>query len=146
MAAARLREQGRRAVLSRARLLAGLSRAPAAHLERQRTRLHQQLREIRAGARRRAQAERERTGRRALVLQRKGDSALLDCRRRKPRELERLALTLAAHDPQRTLERGYTLVQTPDGEPIITAASARAHKKVRLQFADDAVPAKIAEP
>jgi exodeoxyribonuclease VII large subunit len=146
MAAARLREQGRRAVLSRARLLAGLSRAPAAHLERQRTRLHQQLREIRAGARRRAQAERERTGRRALVLQRKGDSALLDCRRRKPRELERLALTLAAHDPQRTLERGYALVQTPDGEPIITAASARAHKKVRLQFADDAVPAKIAEP
>jgi exodeoxyribonuclease VII large subunit len=146
MAAARLREQGRRAVLSRARLLAGLSRAPAAHLERQRMRLHQQLREIRAGARRRAQAERELTGRRALVLQRKGGSALLDCRRRKPRELERLALTLAAHDPQRTLERGYALVQSPDGEPITTAASARAHEKVRLRFADDAVPAKIAEP
>ncbi len=146
VAATRLREQSRRAMLSRARLLASLSRAPAAHLERQRTRLHQQLREIRAGARRRAQAERELTGRRALVLRRKGDSALLDCRRRKPRELERLALALAAHDPQRTLERGYALVQSSNGEPITTAASARAHEKVRLRFADDAVPAKIAKP
>ncbi|HEY3958987.1 MAG TPA: exodeoxyribonuclease VII large subunit [Solirubrobacteraceae bacterium] len=145
-AAARLREQGRRAVLSRARLLAGLSRAPAAHLERQRTRLHQQLREIRAGARRRAQSERELNGRRALVLQRKGDSALLDCRRRKPRELERLALALAAHDPQRTLERGYALVQSPGGEPITTAAHARTSERVQLQFADDVIPAKILEP
>jgi exodeoxyribonuclease VII large subunit len=145
-AAARLRDHGRRAVLARARVLATLSRAPAEHLARQRTRLHQQLREIRAGARRRAQAERELTGRRALVLQRKGDSSLLDCRRRKPRELERLALALAAHDPQRTLERGYALVQSPDGEPITTAASARTHEKVRLRFADDAVPATIAKP
>ena len=51
--AARLHDHGRRAVLSRARLLAALSRAPAAHLDRQRRRLHQQLREIRAGSRRR---------------------------------------------------------------------------------------------
>jgi exodeoxyribonuclease VII large subunit len=55
-AASQLRKHGRRAVLSRAKLLASLSRAPAAHLERQRTRLHQQLREMRAGARRRAQS------------------------------------------------------------------------------------------
>ena len=47
---ARLEAQGRRAVLERARRLAGLSRAPAAHVERHRTRLHQQLREIRASA------------------------------------------------------------------------------------------------
>jgi exodeoxyribonuclease VII large subunit len=144
--ARRLREHGRRAVLARARVLATLSRAPAAHLERQRTRLHQQLREIRAGARRRAQSERAVTARRALVLQRKVDSALLDCRRRRPGELERLALALAAHDPQRTLERGYALVQTPDGEPIVTAASARANRKVRLRFADATVHAKIAKP
>jgi exodeoxyribonuclease VII large subunit len=145
-AASRLRDHGRRAVLARARVLATLSRAPAEHLARQRTRLHQQLREIRAGARRRAQAERELTERRALVLQRKGDSSLLDCRRRKPRELERLALALAAHDPQRTLERGYALVQTPGGEPITTAASARASREVRLRFADDVIPAKIVKP
>jgi exodeoxyribonuclease VII large subunit len=144
--AARLREHCRRAVLSRARLLATLSRAPAAHLERQRTRLHQQLREIRAGARRRVQAERGVTERRALVLRRKADSSLLDCRRRRPGELERLALTLAAHDPQRTLERGYALVQSTDGEPVLTAASARARETVRLRFADDVVPARIVEP
>ncbi len=70
-AAARLRDHGRRAVLSRARLLATLSRAPSAHLERQRVRLHQQLREIRAGSRRRVESERLVTGRRAVVLQRK---------------------------------------------------------------------------
>ena len=53
LAAARLRDHGRRAVLERARRLALLSRAPGAHVERQRERLHQQLREIRAGSRRR---------------------------------------------------------------------------------------------
>jgi exodeoxyribonuclease VII large subunit len=144
--AARLRDHGRRAVLSRARLLATLSRAPAAHLDRQRTRLHQQLREVRAAWRRRLESERRLTGQRALVLQRKGDSSLVDCRRRRPRELERLALALAGHDPQRTLERGYALVESLDGEPLASAAQARAADEVRLQFADDTVPARILHP
>ena len=56
---ARLERQGRRAIVERARSLARLSRAPAAHVERHRTRLHQQLRELRASARRRV-AEGER--------------------------------------------------------------------------------------
>jgi len=142
-AAMRLGDHGRRAVLSRARLLATLSRAPAAHLDRQRARLHQHLREVRAGSRRHLQSERDMTARHLSTLRRNADSALLDCRRRRPRELERLALTLAAHDPQRTLERGYALVQSADGEPIITAARARTADEVRLRFADDAVPAKI---
>jgi len=51
LAAARLRDHGRRAVLSRARLLSTLSRAPAAHLDRQRARLHQRLREVPSPAR-----------------------------------------------------------------------------------------------
>jgi exodeoxyribonuclease VII large subunit len=143
LAAARLRDHGRRAVLSRARTLATLSRAPAAHLDRQRARLHQQLREVRAGARRRAQAEREVSGRRLLVLQRKAGSALADCRERRPRELERLALALAAHDPQRTLERGYVLVQSAAGEPLASAAVARESEDVRLRFADGTLPARI---
>jgi exodeoxyribonuclease VII large subunit len=141
--AARLRDHGRRAVLSRARLLATLSRAPAAHLNRQRARLHQQLREVRAGSRRRVQSEQHLTERRMLVLQRKAGSSLLDCRERRPRELERLALTLAAHDPQRTLERGYALVQSTDGEPLPTAARARETDEVQLRFADDVVPARV---
>jgi exodeoxyribonuclease VII large subunit len=143
LAAARLRDHGRRAVLSRARLLWTLSRAPAGHLDRQRARLHQQLRELRAGSRRRLEAERRLTERRLLVLQRKADSSLLDCRRRRPRELERLALALAGHDPQRTLERGYVLVQSAGGDPLASAAQAREARDVRLRFADGTLPARI---
>jgi exodeoxyribonuclease VII large subunit len=145
-AAARLRDHGRQAVLSRARLLATLSRAPAAHVERQRTRLHQHLREIRAAWRRRIDSEERLTRQHALVLKRKADAALLDCRRRRPQELERLALALTGHDPQRTLERGYVLVQSSDGEPLLTADEARAADEVGLRFAKDTVPAKILHP
>jgi exodeoxyribonuclease VII large subunit len=145
-AAVRLREHGRLAILSRARLLATLSRAPAAHLDRERTRLHQQLREIRAGSRRRVRSERALTGQRALVLRRKVDSSLSHCRRRARGELERLALALAAHDPQRTLERGYVLVQGSDGEPLLSASRARDADEVRLRFADDTLAAKILHP
>jgi exodeoxyribonuclease VII large subunit len=144
--AARLREHGRRAVLTRARLLATLSRAPAAHLQRERTRLHQQLREMRAGSRRRLENERSVGQRRALVLQRKTDAALLDCRQRQPRELRRLAMALVAHDPQRTLERGYALVQSPDGVPLTTAQKAREAGELRVRFADGTLPAQVARP
>jgi len=144
-AAARLREHGRRAVLSRARMLATFSRAPAAHLERQRVRLHQQLREIRAGSRRRVEAERQLTERRALVLQRKASSSVLDCRERRPRELAQLALVLAGHDPQRTLERGYVLAQSADGEPIVSATDARHAGELRLRFSDETLAARIVE-
>ncbi len=142
-AVARLQDHGRRAVLSRARLLATLSRAPAGHLARQRAQLHQQLREVRAGSRRRFEAERALLARSALGLKRKTQSALLDCSRRHPHELERLALTLAAHDPQRTLERGYVLVQSPSGEALPTATSSRGANEVRLRFADATIPARI---
>jgi len=145
-AAARLRDHGRRAVLTRARLLASLSRAPAAHLDRQRARLHQQLREIRAGSRRRVESERRVTERRAVVLERKATSFALDCRERRPRELAQFALALAGHDPQRTLERGYVLAQSPDGQPIVTAAGARDARELRLRFADGSLPARVIEP
>jgi exodeoxyribonuclease VII large subunit len=143
--AARMRAQSRRAVIARARSLGLLSRAPASHLERQRALLHQRLREMRAGSRRRTRGEREHTRRRALVLERKASSAILDCRARRPRELERLALALAGHDPQRTLERGYALVQSQEGEPIATGAAARAASVVKLRFADETVGARVRE-
>ena len=145
-AAERLGDHGRRAVLLRARALAGLSRAPAEQLRRQRGRLHQQLREMRAGARRRATGERQLTTRRALVLERKASAAARECRERGPRELERLALALGGHDPQRTLERGYALVQTRAGEPIATAQHARRAGRVQVRFADATVGAKIKDP
>ena len=141
--ATRLREHGRRAVLSRARALATLSRAPAAHLDRQRARLHQQLREMRAGSRRRLVSERALAARRAVVLERKAASSLRDCHERRPRDLQRLTLALAAHAPQRTLERGYVLVQSPDGEPILTATHARELEELVLRFADDTLGARV---
>jgi exodeoxyribonuclease VII large subunit len=122
-----------------------LSRAPSAHLERQRARLHQQLREIRAGSRRRVESERRLSERRAVVLQRKAASSVLDCRERRPRELAQLALVLAGHDPQRTLERGYVLAQSRGGEPVVDAAGAREAGELRLRFADGSLPARILE-
>jgi exodeoxyribonuclease VII large subunit len=143
--ARRLRDHGRRAVLERARLLARISRAPSAHLDRQRARLHQQLREIRAGSRRRVETERGVTGRRAVVLQRKAASSLLDCSERRPRELAQLALALAGHDPQRTLERGYVLVRSREGLAIATAAEARGAPELELGFADGVVPVRVSD-
>ena len=141
--AGRVRDHARQAVLARARLLATLSRAPAIHLDRQRTRLHQELREIRAASNRRVASERRRTREYALALRRATDTFIVDCRRRRPRELEQLALALAGHDPQRTLERGYVLVGTTDGEPVLTASRAREADEVKLRFADGTIPAKI---
>jgi exodeoxyribonuclease VII large subunit len=89
------------------------------------------------------QAEHGITQRRALVMERKGSSTVRDCRTRRPQELQQLALALAGHDPQRTLERGYALVQSRGGEPIATAAAAIAEREIALRFADETVPARI---
>ena len=67
-AAARLRVRGRSAVVVRARTLEMLARAPTMHLARQRAQLHQRLREIRAGSRRRVRTEHALSTRRCLVL------------------------------------------------------------------------------
>jgi len=144
-AATRLRDHGRRAVVSRARHLAMLSRAPASRLDGQRGLLHQRLRELRAGSRRRLSGELALAQRRALVLERKASSTLLECRTRRPRELEQLALALAGHDPQRTLERGYALVQSRDGRPLGSAAEARTAGELRLRFADGSLDAHASE-
>ena len=143
----RLRDHGRRAVLSRARTLTMLSRAPAGRLERQRGLLHQRLRELRAGARRRLGDERALAHRRGVVLERKASSTLLDCRQRRPRELEQLALALAGHDPQRTLERGYALAFSRDRRAAHRRCdAARAAGELRLRFADGELDAEVREP
>ena len=157
-AATRLREHGRAAVLTRARHLALLSRAPSSRLERQRARLHQQLREMRAGSRRRIHDQLALAQRRAVVLERKAASSLLDCTERRPRELQQLALALAGHDPQRTLERGYALVQSraraaPRGEgqqqdptPVTSVGRAREVHDLRVRFADGSIDVSVCEP
>ncbi len=142
-AARRLRDHGRGGVVTRARLLAALSRAPAAHLARHRRALHQSVRELRAASRRVAADELTRTLERTRALRRCRDVALRECGTRRPSELDRLALALAAHDVDRTLARGYALVADRAGEPITTAAGAREAGGVSVRFADDAVEAVV---
>jgi exodeoxyribonuclease VII large subunit len=140
-AARRLDHHGRRAVLDRARVLARLSRAPAQHVARHRTALHQSLRELRAAGRRGMAARKERAARHALVLARKGAAASAEARR--PATLERLRMALDAHDPERTLERGYALVEDRADGVVTSARAAREAGAVRLRFADAAVDATI---
>lgn len=141
----RLREDGRRAVLGRARSLAALCRAPTEQLRRQRLRLHQELREVRAAARRRLVRERELATRSAQDLNRLARGSRRRCESQGPADLRRLSLALDAHDPQRTLRRGYALVESIAGEPLPTAAAARAAGVVQLRFADDRVRAVVGD-
>ncbi|HEY1688597.1 MAG TPA: exodeoxyribonuclease VII large subunit [Solirubrobacteraceae bacterium] len=145
-AALHLQRDGRRAVLQRARGLASLCRAPTEQVARQRVRLHQQLREARAGARRRIAQEQELTLRRLDSLRGKAEGAANACRRSRKAELERLALTLAAHDPQSTLRRGYALVESRSGETLASAAEARQARELTLRFADGLVQAEVEDP
>jgi exodeoxyribonuclease VII large subunit len=145
-AARRLRDHGRDGVISRARLLAALSRAPAAHLKRHRGALHQSLRELRAASRRVLSDRHAGTRVRAQTLGRLRAGAIRDFSVRRSAELDRLRLALGAHDPERTLARGYALVEDAAGEPVTSAAAARAAVRVQLRFADDKVAATVVAP
>ncbi len=143
--ARRLHGHGRRAILDRARSLGHLSRAPDHHVRRHRRHLHQMLRELRASARRACASGRELAGVHLLVLGRSATRASSSETLKRGRELERLTLALAAHDPQRTLARGYALVEDRGGEPLGSAASARDAGDLRLRFHDGSVDARVRE-
>ncbi len=161
----RLADHARRAVLVRARVLHRQARAPAEHLTRERRRLDQSLRELRASARRRITSERTVGARRLLVLGRKAEHADRDRRRARDRQpavaaelrragelqtrrrsLDHLALALSGHDPRRNQERGYALVEDIQGDLVTSAEAARAAERVRIAFADGSVGATIDEP
>jgi exodeoxyribonuclease VII large subunit len=164
--AVRLDAAGRSAVVVRARHLAALSRAPRDHITRHRTHLHQKAREMRAASKRGLELRDAHLRRVLTVLGRKlsatgvtVDRATLDLRmqaatldrtidRASERRLETLArLTAAinAHDPQRTLERGYALALDANGEPLATAAAVRNAKGFDLRMADGVVPAQLSD-
>jgi exodeoxyribonuclease VII large subunit len=162
-----LRRVAEGAVGARARHLGALARGPARALQRERGGLNQKIREIRAASerglsergafqRRIATVVLDRARRRALertaaatatergrgaAIERSAERAL----RRRRETLERAAITLRAHDPERTLERGYALAENEVGEPVTTAAAAVAAGDVRLRFTDAAVRARIEE-
>ena len=163
--AASVQRAGEGAVGIRTRHLAALARGPARALRRERIALNQKTREIRAAAER---GVAERTSfqrrialvvldriarrvaqgvataesanrRRSLAVERSAGTAL----RRRRESLHRAAMALRAHDPERTLERGYALAEDASGEPVTSAAAAIAAERVRLRFADGGVGARI---
>jgi exodeoxyribonuclease VII large subunit len=141
--AAGLSRHARRAVLTRARELTALSRAPGEHVARQRRALHQRLRELRASATRRVAAEGAGTARRAEALRRRAGAAAGPDAAGRRAALDSLALALAAHDPERVVERGYAVVDDRQGNVLTSADAARRARAVRLFFADAAVDARI---
>ena len=164
----RLDRLARRSIVERARALAGLSRAPAAHVARHRARLHQHLRELRASARRerrRRLADHARARRRAVAQgggrragPRPGRAAPAGRQRRARARRRRCASSaagatstacsraLAAHDPQRTLERGYALVEDGEGRPVTSAGAAREAPSLTLRLHDGRVPVRPERP
>jgi exodeoxyribonuclease VII large subunit len=139
--ARRLDAAGRRAVTARAQRLALLAKAPAARLRDHRRTLHQQIREIRAATQRGLALRSRQQAVYATVLSRKAASAATEAERRT--WLGQAAVALRAHDPERVLERGFALVEGPDGQPVTRAAQARAAGDVGLRFADGRIGATI---
>ncbi len=160
----RLDAGGRRALVDRARRLLSLSRAPSDQLLHRRTALRQKARELRASGDRQVALRHDEAARHAQTVWRRALATGREHRlaaealggtghelsraagaslSRRRRDLEQLRTTLMAHDPGRTLERGYALVEDPAGEIVMSAAEARAAGHVSLRFHDDRVPARI---
>jgi exodeoxyribonuclease VII large subunit len=166
-AARRIDSCGRAAVVRRARELGGLSRAPREHLDRNRRQLHQMAREMRASGRRSVGAQvtwQERVA--SVVFRRKRDAAAAAVTGEGARaavraaRLERAATALAerrsaalakhtaalfAHDPERTLERGYALLLDESGEPLGSADAVRGAGSFTARMSDADVRAKVDE-
>jgi exodeoxyribonuclease VII large subunit len=134
------------AVRARTPHLVALARGPARALRRERLALNQKTREIRAASER-GIAERFGFQRRlaGVVLERARRRAAGAEMERRRAALHRAEVALRAHEPERTLERGYALVEDRDGDPVTDAPGAAAAGRVRLRFADGTVGAQIEE-
>jgi exodeoxyribonuclease VII large subunit len=141
-----LRRVGEGALTVRTPHLVALARGPGRALRRERAALNQKTREVRAAAER-GISERFSYQRRLalIVLERARRRAIGADMQRRRDSLHRAAVALRAHEPQRTLERGYALAETLDGEPVTSAEEARAADRISLRFADGRIRAK-AEP
>jgi exodeoxyribonuclease VII large subunit len=138
-----LRRAGENAIGARSRHLGALARGPERALQRQRDGLNRRIREIRAAS------ERELTDRSGF--QRRIATTVLERARRRAvgtdmegrrASLHRAAVALRAHEPERTLQRGYALVEGERGEPLTSAAEAGAATLISLRFSDGRVRAR----
>lgn len=167
-ATGRIARAGRIAVRDRVAPLASMAAGPGRAIRAERVALNQKTREIRAATERgisiRSQimfrslelglmpaAERASrslaagTNRNSLLP---GALSSLVLRRlsQGERRLDAEKVALRAHDPQRTLERGFARVEDQSGEPVLDAPGARRAGEVKIRFADDAVDAVVGEP
>ena len=132
-----LRRAAERAVGSRSRHLVSLARGPARALRRERGALNQKTREIRAASERGLAERRAFQRRLATVVLARAARRAAGAEADSSREaLHRAAVALRAHEPERTLERGYALAEAPDGELLTSAAAARAADEINLRFSD----------
>lgn len=154
------------AVGGRARHLAALARGPDRALGRERTKLNQKAREMRAASERRIEERLSFQRRLAFVVldraRRRGlqgteraqgansrlaasvERAAATSLARRRAALERSAVALRAHDPGRTLERGYALVEEPTtGDPLTSADAAEEAGEITVRFADGRVAAAV---
>jgi exodeoxyribonuclease VII large subunit len=132
-----LRRVGEGAVGARSRHLVALARGPARALKRERAALNQKTREIRAAAER-GVVERLDFQRRlaSVVLSRAARRAAGPEAQGRREALRRAEVAFRAHEPERTLDRGYALAETVEGEPVTSVAAARAVDEISLRFAD----------
>jgi exodeoxyribonuclease VII large subunit len=142
-AVASLRRGAGAAVRARTPRLASLARGPGRALRRERLALNQKTREMRAASER-GVAERASYQRRLafVVLERANRRAAGPEMSARREALRRAEVALRAHEPERTLERGYALAETVDGEPITSAEAVRAADEISLRFADGRVRAR----
>jgi exodeoxyribonuclease VII large subunit len=136
-AAGTLRRAAEGAVGNRSRHLVALARGPARALRRERVALNQRTREIRASSAR-GLAERHAFQRRIalVVLSRVARRAAGAEAQGRREALHRAEVAFRAHEPERTLERGYALAETAEGEPLTSAAAARTADQISLRFSD----------
>jgi exodeoxyribonuclease VII large subunit len=113
-------------------------------LQRERSGLNQKIREIRAASER-GLTERAISQKRigTVVLERARRRAVGADMEKRRAALQRALVTLRAHEPERTLERGYALVESEGGVPLTSAQATAAAEAVKLRFADGTGGARV---
>ena len=131
-----LQAAARRCLAARSRELAIQAQAPPRHVAGLRTALHQKLREVRASSREGVADRSAELGRLASLLPLHPARAT----RHRSDALSAARRTVTAHDPQRTLERGYARVLS-GGETKTRAAAISGGDELEITFADGLVEA-----